>query len=91
MAEMFCLKFESVCCGLTKLWSVLSVEWFLELIKPLVDTSKHCTVGRCDRTSGSRIYSAMIYFPCVTLTKRYVISEMLGDVVYTQHAPYFIR
>ena len=42
-ADMFFLKFESVILGLINLWSVLSVEIFLAVIYPLVDTSKQCT------------------------------------------------
>ena len=49
-----------------------------------------CPLGRCDKIGRSLIYSATIYLPCVTPTKRCVISEMLLHVVYTPNAPYFI-
>ena len=36
------------------------------------------TVGRCDKTGRSLIYSATIYFPCVTPTKRSVVWKCCG-------------
>ena len=44
MAAIFCLKLLSVWWGSTNLRSVFSVEWFLVVRKPLVDTSKQDTV-----------------------------------------------
>ena len=45
-----------------------------------LDIVLDCTIGRCDKTGRSLIYSATIYFRCVTLTKISVISEMLLHV-----------
>ena len=47
-AEMFDLNCDLVMFGLTNLWSVFSVEWFLVERNPLVDTSKQFTLQlRC--------------------------------------------
>ena len=43
-AEMFDLNCDLVMFGLTNLWSVFSVEWFLVERNPLVDTSKQLTL-----------------------------------------------
>ena len=44
MAAIVCLKLLSVWLGSTNLWSVFSVEWFLDVRKTLVDNSKQDTV-----------------------------------------------